>query len=49
MRQHRDLKPAVGGGFEGYGEQHNWTHISFLWELPYTKALFLLHNIDLMH
>jgi hypothetical protein len=30
MRQHRDLKPAVGGGFEGYGGQHNWTHISFL-------------------
>jgi hypothetical protein len=49
MRQHRDLKPAVGGGFEGYGEQHNWTHISFLWELPYMKALLLPHNIDLMH
>jgi hypothetical protein len=24
-------------------------HISFLWEPPYTKALLLLHNIDLMH
>jgi hypothetical protein len=20
MRQHRDIKPAAGGGFEGYGE-----------------------------
>jgi hypothetical protein len=38
MRQHHDIKPAAGGGFEGYGEQHNWTHISFLWDLPYTKA-----------
>jgi hypothetical protein len=49
MRQHRDLKSIAGGGFEGYSEQHNWTHISFLWELPYMKALLLPHNIDLMH
>jgi hypothetical protein len=49
MRQHRDLKPATGGGFKRYGKRHNWTHISFLWELPYTKALHLPHNIDLMH
>jgi hypothetical protein len=49
MTQHRDLKPA-GGGFKGYGKEHKWTHISFLWELPYTKALLILpHNIDLMH
>jgi hypothetical protein len=49
MRQHHDLKPSAGGGFEGYGEHHNWTHISFLWELPYMNALLLPHNIDLMH
>ena len=49
MRQHRDLKSGVGGRFQGYGKEHNWTHISFIWELPYTKALLLPHNIDLMH
>jgi hypothetical protein len=35
--------------FEGYGANHNWTHKSYLWELPYAKALILPHNIDLMH
>jgi hypothetical protein len=35
--------------FEGYGENHNWTHKSCLWELHYAKALILPHNIDLMH
>jgi hypothetical protein len=30
MRQHRDLKAAEGGVFEGYGKEHNSTHISFL-------------------
>jgi hypothetical protein len=24
-----------GLGYEGYGEEHNWTHICALWELPY--------------
>jgi hypothetical protein len=48
MRQHHDLKPIEGGGFEWYDKEHNWTHIS-PWELPYTKALILPHNIDLMH
>ena len=36
-------------GFEGFGEEHNWTHICGLWELPYAKALILMHNIDVMH
>ena len=36
-------------GFEGFGEEHNWTHICGLWELPYAKALILMHNIDFMH
>jgi hypothetical protein len=31
MRQHRYLKPSEGVRFEGYGKEHNWTHISFLW------------------
>jgi hypothetical protein len=24
-----------GNGYEEYGEEHNWTHICALWELPY--------------
>jgi hypothetical protein len=31
------------------GENHNWTHKNYLWELPYAKALLLPHNIDLLH
>jgi hypothetical protein len=44
-----DLKDSENGVFEGYGINHNWTHKSCLWELPYAKALILSHNIDLMH
>jgi hypothetical protein len=44
-----NLKEPENGNFEGYGENHNWTHKSCLWELPYAKALLLPHNIDLMH
>jgi hypothetical protein len=36
-------------GFEGYGKEHNWTYKCGLWELPYSKALILIHNIDVMH
>jgi hypothetical protein len=35
--------------FEGYGKEHNWTQKCGLWELPYSKALILIHNIDVMH
>jgi hypothetical protein len=35
--------------FAGYGNEHNWTHKYALWELPYAKALILMHNIDIMH
>jgi hypothetical protein len=38
-----------GNEYEGYGEEHNWTHICALWELPYAQALILMHNIDVMH
>jgi hypothetical protein len=38
-----------GNGFIGYGNDHNWTHKCALWELPYAKALILMHNIDVMH
>jgi hypothetical protein len=38
-----------GNWYEGYGEEHNWTHICVLWELPYAHALILMHNIDVMH
>jgi hypothetical protein len=44
-----ELKKSQDGGFEGYGEKYNWTHKSYLWELPYAKTLILPHNIDLMH
>jgi hypothetical protein len=38
------LKPV-----KRYGKGHNWTHKCGLWELPYSKALILVHNIDIMH
>jgi hypothetical protein len=38
-----------GNGFVGYGNDHNWTHKCVLLELPYAKALILMHNIDIMH
>jgi hypothetical protein len=38
-----------GNGYVGFGTEHNWTHICGLWDLPYVKALILMHNIDLMH
>jgi hypothetical protein len=38
-----------GNGYKGYGEEHNWTHICALWELPYAQALIVMHNIDVMH
>jgi hypothetical protein len=44
-----DLKELENGKFEGYSENHNWTHKSYLWELPYAKTLILPHNIDLIH
>jgi hypothetical protein len=49
MERIDDLKELENGVFEGYGENHNWTHKSCIWELPYGKALILSHNIDLMH
>jgi hypothetical protein len=44
-----DLKESESGVFEGYGENHNSTHKSCLWELSYAKALIIAHNIDFMH
>jgi hypothetical protein len=38
-----------GYEFIGYIKEHNWTHKCGLWELPYAKALILMHNIDVMH
>jgi hypothetical protein len=38
-----------GDGFVGYEEEHNWTHKCTLCELPYAKALIMIHNIDVMH
>jgi hypothetical protein len=44
-----DLKKSENSVFEGYGENHNWTHKSCIWELPYAKELILPHNINLMN
>jgi hypothetical protein len=49
MKMLDDLKESENGVFEGYDENHNWTHKSCLWKLPYAKVLILPHNIDLMH
>jgi len=38
-----------GDKYEGFGVDHNWTHICGLWELPYMSSLILVHNIDVMH
>jgi hypothetical protein len=38
-----------GDDFVGYRKEYNWTHKCALWELPYAKALILMHNIDIMH
>jgi hypothetical protein len=35
--------------FVGHGKMHNWTHKCRLWELPYAKALILMHKIDIMN
>jgi hypothetical protein len=44
------MKPSMdGNGFEGYGEEHNWSHISSMWRLPYFHKLLIAHNIDVMH
>jgi hypothetical protein len=32
-----DLKESENDVFEGYAENHNWTHKSYLWELPCAK------------
>jgi hypothetical protein len=45
----RALKAGPKGGFVGYGETHNWTHVAGLTQLPYYENLKLPHNIDVMH
>jgi hypothetical protein len=46
---YRNSRKENGDEFVGYGNEHNWTHKCALWELPYAKALILMHNIDVMH
>jgi hypothetical protein len=38
-----DLKEIENGEFKGYGEKHNWTHKSCVWELPYAKAASIIN------
>jgi hypothetical protein len=50
LNQLKALKPSPNGnGFEGYGEEHNWTHVPVLWQLLYFNKLLLSQNIDVMH
>jgi hypothetical protein len=49
LAQLNALKEKEGGGYEGYGLEHNWTQISGLWRLPYMCDILLPHNIDMMH
>jgi hypothetical protein len=50
IEEHRKLVLEESGKkYQGFGEEHNWTHICGLWELPYAKSLILMHNIDVMH
>jgi hypothetical protein len=48
MERLDDLKESENGLFEGYDQNHNWTHKNCLWELPYSKALILppQHRFD---
>jgi hypothetical protein len=43
------LSYEKGDKYQGFGVDHNWTHISGLWELPYMSSLIVVHNIDVMH
>jgi hypothetical protein len=38
-----------GDNYQGFGVDHNWTHICSLWELSYMSSLILVHNIDVLH
>jgi hypothetical protein len=40
---------ATDDGFEGFKEEHNWTHIAAIWSLPFATVLILPHNLDVMH
>jgi hypothetical protein len=50
---HEELKSLVldedTHKFVGFGETHNWAHISGLWNLKYFEKLLIRHNIDFMH
>jgi hypothetical protein len=47
---HRKLVlDEIGKRYQGFGEEHNWTHICGLWELPYAKSLIRMPNINVMH
>ena len=50
---HEELKSLVPDEdthkFVGFGETHNWTHISGLWNLKYFEKLLIRHNIHFMH
>ena len=37
------------GKVAGYGELHNWSRRSILWELPYWRKMLIRHNLDAMH
>ena len=37
------------GKVAGYGDVHNWSRRSILWDLPYWSKLLIRHNLDVMH
>ncbi|XP_074326065.1 uncharacterized protein LOC141664087 isoform X1 [Apium graveolens] len=42
-------KPHSKERADGFGDSHNWTHITSFFDLPYWDSLRLRHCIDVMH
>ena len=42
-------KPHSKERAHGFGDSHNWTHVTSFFALPYSDSLHLLHCIDVMH
>lgn len=42
-------KPHSKERAHGFGDSHNWTHVTSFFDLPYWDSLRLWHCIDVMH
>jgi hypothetical protein len=50
IKELNNLKISDGGEeFEGFGNECSWTHKCRLCQLPYSRSLIFIHNIDVMH